>query len=82
MTDSLIENVSDTAFWVAHYRALESERVDALFREPALGHYYQDLVAPLPTVRPTILCAFVRQPSSPHFRVPPNGIACASARHN
>ena len=28
------------------------------------GLYYQDLVAPLPTVRPTIFCAFVRQPSS------------------
>ncbi len=34
MTDTLIENVSDTAFWVAHYRALETERADALFRDP------------------------------------------------
>jgi hypothetical protein len=25
---------------------------------------YQDLEAPLPTVRPTIYCAFVRQPST------------------
>jgi methyltransferase (TIGR00027 family) len=31
---TLIENVSDTAFWIAHYRALETERADALFRDP------------------------------------------------
>ncbi len=30
----LIENVSDTARWVAIYRAMESERPDALFRDP------------------------------------------------
>ncbi|MEI9936519.1 MAG: SAM-dependent methyltransferase [Pseudomonadota bacterium] len=29
-----IEHVADTAFWVASYRALESERTDALFRDP------------------------------------------------
>jgi methyltransferase (TIGR00027 family) len=29
-----IKDVSDTAFWVAHYRALESDRTDALFRDP------------------------------------------------
>ncbi|MGC3981625.1 MAG: SAM-dependent methyltransferase [Steroidobacteraceae bacterium] len=36
MTDSLspIQNVSDTAFWVAYYRALETERPDALFHDP------------------------------------------------
>jgi methyltransferase (TIGR00027 family) len=34
MTASLIENVSDTAFWVAHYRAVETRRPDALFRDP------------------------------------------------
>ena len=30
----LIRNVSDTARWVAMYRAFESERPDALFRDP------------------------------------------------
>jgi methyltransferase (TIGR00027 family) len=30
----MIENVSDTARWVAVYRAMESERPDALFRDP------------------------------------------------
>ena len=34
MADSLIENVSDTAFWIAHCRALETDRPDALFRDP------------------------------------------------
>lgn len=29
-----IQNVSDTAFWVAFYRAKESERADALFHDP------------------------------------------------
>jgi methyltransferase (TIGR00027 family) len=29
-----IEHVSDTALWVANYRALETERKDALFRDP------------------------------------------------
>lgn len=37
MTDNLIENVSDTAFWIAHYRALETQRADALFRDPLAG---------------------------------------------
>ena len=36
MTDSqpVLRNISDTALWVAIYRALESERPDALFRDP------------------------------------------------
>lgn len=29
-----IEHVSDTAFWVAYYRWLETQRPDALFRDP------------------------------------------------
>jgi len=32
--DSAITNVSDTAMWVATYRAMESERADALFHDP------------------------------------------------
>ncbi|GLV60371.1 hypothetical protein KDH_71910 [Dictyobacter sp. S3.2.2.5] len=31
---SSVENISDTAIWVAHMRALESEREDALFHDP------------------------------------------------
>ncbi len=33
MTDFLIRDVSDTAYWIAHHRAVESERGDALFRD-------------------------------------------------
>ena len=29
-----IENISDTARWMAYVRALESDRPDALFRDP------------------------------------------------
>lgn len=34
MSDPAIRNISDTALWVAFYRALETERPDALFRDP------------------------------------------------
>lgn len=34
MAEPLIQNVSDTAFMVAVYRAMETERSDALFRDP------------------------------------------------
>jgi O-methyltransferase involved in polyketide biosynthesis len=37
MAAPLIENVSDTAYWVAHHRALEGERADALFRDLLAG---------------------------------------------
>jgi len=37
MDEGLIENVSDTAFWVAHYRGVETRRSDALFRDPLAG---------------------------------------------
>jgi methyltransferase (TIGR00027 family) len=37
MTAPLIRDVSDTAFWIAHHRAMETERVDALFRDPLAG---------------------------------------------
>ncbi|MBI3561123.1 MAG: class I SAM-dependent methyltransferase [Gammaproteobacteria bacterium] len=34
---STIQNVSDTAFWVASYRAIESEKKNPLFRDPLAG---------------------------------------------
>src|SRR5262245_26233872 len=34
MTEPLIRDVSDTARWIAVYRARESERRDAVFRDP------------------------------------------------
>jgi methyltransferase (TIGR00027 family) len=33
-SDKPIQHVSDTAHWIAHYRALESARPDALFHDP------------------------------------------------
>lgn len=33
-TNSSVRNISDTARWVAYFRARESERPDALFRDP------------------------------------------------
>ena len=35
--DSAITHVADTALWVATYRALESERSDALFHDKLAG---------------------------------------------
>jgi len=34
---SPIQDVSDTAFWIAYHRKLETERSDALFRDPFAG---------------------------------------------
>ena len=34
MNEPLIRNISDTALWVAMYRAWESDRADAVFRDP------------------------------------------------
>lgn len=34
MNEPLVRNVSDTALWVATYRANENDRADALFRDP------------------------------------------------
>jgi methyltransferase (TIGR00027 family) len=34
MTHAAVEKVSDTAFGIAHYRAVETERSDALFHDP------------------------------------------------
>ncbi len=34
MSESPIKDVSDTAFWIAYHRALETERSDRLFSDP------------------------------------------------
>jgi len=55
MTASGISHVSDTALWVAIYRAMESERPDALFRDPyartLAGTRGEQIVAGLPKGR-------------------------------
>jgi methyltransferase (TIGR00027 family) len=34
MSDALVRDISDTALWVAYYRAQETDRPDAIFRDP------------------------------------------------
>lgn len=52
MSEPLIRNISDTALWVAMYRALESERPDALFHDPfarkLAGERGQQILASIP----------------------------------
>ncbi len=51
----MIEHISDTAAWVAMYRAFESERPDALFHDPharrLAGERGEAIVATLPKAR-------------------------------
>ena len=55
MTEPTIRDVSDTAFWIAHLRALESERPDALFRDPLAarlsGERGREITASMPIPR-------------------------------
>ena len=55
MTGSPISHVSDTARWVAMYRAMESERPDALFRDPLAralaGEHGEEIIRRLPKAR-------------------------------
>lgn len=59
-----IENVSDTARWVAVYRAMESERRDAIFRDPfarrLAGAKGQEIVDTMPRGKQTAWAMIVR----------------------
>ena len=59
-----IENVSDTARWVAVYRAMESERRDAIFRDPfarrLAGAKGQEIVENIPRGKQTAWAMIVR----------------------
>ncbi len=59
-----IENVSDTARWVAVYRAMETERRDAIFRDPfarrLAGDKGQEIVDAMPRGRQTAWAMIVR----------------------
>ncbi len=59
-----IENVSDTARWVAVYRAMESARPDAIFRDPfaerLAGRRGQEIVDQLPQGRASAWPMIVR----------------------
>ncbi len=55
MADLLIRDVSDTSFWIAHHRAQETGRPDALFRDPLAGRLAgkrgHDIAAGMPAQR-------------------------------
>jgi methyltransferase (TIGR00027 family) len=55
MTEPLIRDVSDTAFWIAHHRAQETARTDALFRDPfaerLAGARGSEIAAAMPNAR-------------------------------
>jgi methyltransferase (TIGR00027 family) len=59
-----IEHISDTARWVAIYRAMESERPDAIFRDPFArrlgGTRGEEIVATLPQGRASAWALIVR----------------------
>jgi O-methyltransferase involved in polyketide biosynthesis len=52
---SPIKDVSDTAFWIAYHRRLESERSDALFHDPfaakLAGEHGRKISEGMPTSR-------------------------------
>jgi methyltransferase (TIGR00027 family) len=52
MTDSLIRDVSDTAYWIAHHRAVESERADALFHDAFAARLAGERGAQIATAMP------------------------------
>jgi methyltransferase (TIGR00027 family) len=64
MVDTPIENVSDTAFWVAHYRAVEGARPRPLFHDPLAGvltgERGKDIAAAMPNGRFTAWAVAVR----------------------
>lgn len=61
---SPIEHISDTARWVAIYRAMETERPDAIFRDPyarrLAGKRGEEIVASMPKGRATAWAMIVR----------------------
>ncbi|HWA75013.1 MAG TPA: SAM-dependent methyltransferase [Polyangiaceae bacterium] len=64
MGDSAIHHVSDTAFMVAHCRALESQRRDALFHDPLAARLAGDrgkaIIEAFPTARMTTWMVAIR----------------------
>jgi methyltransferase (TIGR00027 family) len=61
---ALIEHISDTARWVAQYRAMETDRPDAIFRDPyarrLAGDRGREIVRTLPQGQATAWAMIVR----------------------
>lgn len=64
MSPSAIENISDTARWVALYRAIESDRPDAHFRDPyarrLIGQGGEEIAKSIPGFRSGLWAMVVR----------------------
>ena len=64
MSDKPIENISDTAMWVAVYRAMESERPDAHFHDPyarmLAGNRGEEIVKKMPWAKSSAWAMIVR----------------------
>ncbi|HKV47389.1 MAG TPA: SAM-dependent methyltransferase [Candidatus Acidoferrales bacterium] len=64
MPDGAVENVSDTAFWVAYYRAMENDRPDALFPDPLAarlaGDHGRKIASSMPLSRVTAWTLAIR----------------------
>jgi len=64
MAASSIADVSDTAFWVAHYRGIEGRRRDALFRDPLAarlaGQHGQQIAREMPGAAMTAWSVAIR----------------------
>jgi len=64
MAPQAIENISDTARWVALYRAIETDRPDAHFRDPyarkLVGEGREDAVKAIPAFRSGLWAMVVR----------------------
>jgi methyltransferase (TIGR00027 family) len=62
--EQLIGNISDTALWVAYYRAMESERPDAHFHDPyaklLAGERGEEIVRKMPQARRNAWAMVVR----------------------
>ena len=76
----LVEHISDTARWVAAYRALESERPDAIFRDPfarrLAGERGQSIAESIGKIRSRAWAMIVRTASLDEM------ILAAVARHS
>lgn len=63
-SDKPIENISDTAMWVAVYRAMESERPDAHFQDPyarmLAGNRGEEIVEKMPWAKSSAWAMIVR----------------------
>jgi methyltransferase (TIGR00027 family) len=62
--DQVLQNISDTALWVATYRAIETDRADAHFRDPfarnLAGERGQEMVRKIPGAQRNAWAMIVR----------------------